>query len=236
MKSVKKQFKDLLKKILSGTAFLRFIASVRVRGFVRTLLFIITDRYFDFKNDVNTGSILYLEDLSVKTPNEKHGNPCQSCSAYILKKVLSAIKIDYGGSSLIDYGSGTGRALMVASLYGFKKVTGLEFSEKLCNITNENISKFLNRNNVVTKIDVLNLDVLEYSVPPDANVYLFYNPFDDYMMNQVMIKIKQSYLIYINPVYDRLPTYYDFDVFYEINSRKIKEATIYKYNGKCHQL
>jgi len=49
---------------------------------------------------------------------------------------------DVSSHSFVDYGSGKGRVLLVASDYAFKKIVGVEFSKVLNDVAVANIATY----------------------------------------------------------------------------------------------
>jgi predicted RNA methylase len=109
---------------------------------------------------------------------------------------------------LVDIGSGKGRVLCVAALLGCKKVTGIDFSEKLCLDALINLSKI--KNNIPdVDANVGYQDAYSYKIPKDADCIFLFNPFDESIMQAVVYNILNSYsinkraihIIYANPIH-----------------------------------
>lgn len=105
-------------------------------------------------------------------------------------------------------GSGKGRALCVAAHYGFKKVTGLDFSPKLCAAAKKNLEK--TRSIVPTfNYAIINNDAFYFEIPEDVDCIFFFNPFDEIIMSAVVNNIFDSLeinprkltIVYANPVH-----------------------------------
>jgi SAM-dependent methyltransferase len=107
----------------------------------------------------------------------------------------------------IDFGCGKGRVVMQAAMYPFRKVIGVELSGALCDIARQNVdrarSQFICRD-----IELVNQDVLDYSIPDDVTIVYFYNPFEGAIFAAVVEKLVESLrrnprmlrVIYMNPV------------------------------------
>jgi len=101
---------------------------------------------------------------------------------------------------LVDIGSGKGRVLCVAATLGCKKVTGIDFSEKLCLDALLNLSKI--KNNIPNvEANVSYQDAYSYKIPKDADCIFLFNPFDEPIMQAVVKNILQSYSLYKRPIY-----------------------------------
>lgn len=103
---------------------------------------------------------------------------------------------------IIDLGCGKGSALIAFKEAGFKSVTGVEISEKLCLIAKNNLGK-LNIKNV----EIINSDILDFHLYEDYDIFYMFNPFPAEIMRKVILDIEQSLhnkprevkIIYMNP-------------------------------------
>ena len=124
----------------------------------------------------------------------------------ILRRILSDITISTN-DVFIDFGSGKGRVLYLAALYPFRKVIGVEISEKLNQIARENLRKNVHRL-VCKDIQLVTSDVAQYEIPDDVTVVYFYNPFEGEIFTDTIDKIcaslaknpRELRVIYANPV------------------------------------
>ena len=75
-----------------------------------------------------------------------------------------------GHHLFIDFGSGKGRALLLASELPFKKIVGIEFSPPLHEIARANWRNYLSATQRCKAVELLCLDVVEYAIPPEPAV------------------------------------------------------------------
>ena len=110
-----------------------------------------------------------------------------------------------GNYRFIDYGSGKGRALLIASEFGFSSIIGVEFSSYLHRIAQENVRKLESRLQRQLNVTLVNQDAALYQPPPGKKVAFFFNPFDSEIMSQVLLKLYDPshtpdlFVIYVNP-------------------------------------
>jgi len=103
----------------------------------------------------------------------------------------------------LDIGSGKGFVLWKAWEYGFSKVGGVEYDERLVRVCKENMEKL----GVGNKVEISCCDAGTYSQYGNYDVFYFFNPFSDSMMNAVMHRIieqcrgKEIMIIYFRPRY-----------------------------------
>ena len=89
--------------------------------------------------------------------------------------------------SILDIGSGKGLALTIMKLFPFKRLKGIELSEKDYIISKQNLD-ILQINNV----EVSNIDALDYNEYNDFNYLYFYNPFNEIIFEEIIKKINKS--------------------------------------------
>ncbi|HIT34200.1 MAG TPA: class I SAM-dependent methyltransferase [Candidatus Faecousia intestinigallinarum] len=105
--------------------------------------------------------------------------------------------------NFLDVGCGKGFILWQAQEAGFSKVTGVEYDEKLAQICRGNLQR-LNLQDAVT---VAQGDAREFPDYGEYDVFYFFNPFVEEVMEQVVSKIirqcagKEIVIIYYRPRY-----------------------------------
>jgi tRNA G37 N-methylase Trm5 len=108
---------------------------------------------------------------------------------------------------LIDLGSGMGRVVVLAARrYNFRRVIGVEISPQLHEIAKRNVER--NRTRLrCTEIELVNADVLDYTIPEDVTVAYLYNPFTGPVFQHVVAELNRSVernprelrIVYLNP-------------------------------------
>ena len=104
--------------------------------------------------------------------------------------------------SFLDIGCGNGYNLLYVNLrYSFKKIIGLEIDEKTYKLCKHNIDLIHSK-----KIDIYNINAVNYKIPNDVNYIYLFNPFaKDYYIRKIdrnelasyrkiILNIKNSYL------------------------------------------
>jgi len=84
-----------------------------------------------------------------------------------------------------------GEGLIVAALYPFGRVVGVEVSETLCAIARDNLARVkkpLNCRNV----EVICADCAEFQVPNDITVIYLYNPFTWSVLAKALENVRRS--------------------------------------------
>jgi SAM-dependent methyltransferase len=135
----------------------------------------------------------------------------QPSSYYILEKVLEVIPDEVKTGTLYDFGCGKGRTLAVALAYGFQKLFGVEIIYELAKDAENNIKRCRFFKPGVT-FSIINNRAQDVGIKDDATVFLFFNPFKETVMEEVLENIMDSYqrsprrlfVVYINDVYKHL--------------------------------
>ena len=107
-----------------------------------------------------------------------------------IKKALALIE-STPKDVFLDYGSGKGRAVLVAARQPFRRVIGVELLEKLCEIARANIERTRGKL-ICQRVEVIAADATEFAVPNDVTVIYLYNPFWGDVMTDVQQQILES--------------------------------------------
>lgn len=159
------------------------------------------------KYQIDTIEIDNLQQQNIGSANLTHASIYQGSNYYLVEKAFDFLRKENATESIIDFGSGKGRILSIAAFYGFKQITGVDFSEDLCKKASENIAVVQSLFPGAT-INIVCEDVANYSIKNDNQVFFFFNPFDEVIMLLVVKKILTSlkenprkiYIVYINPL------------------------------------
>lgn len=123
------------------------------------------------------------------------------------------LDIDPRGYTFIDFGSGKGRVLLLASEYPYKKIIGVEFAEELHQIALKNIRNYRSRSQRCRDVESIHMDAAEYEIPPHTPLVLhFFNPFGPPVMSRVVANLQSSidehprqvFMIYHSPRHTHL--------------------------------
>jgi hypothetical protein len=198
------------------------VRSLKSRGAVETLGLIrknvvyetrwFFDRAFDRRFGTNTSQRIDLDALAIGSRNREHGVYYEATPTKVFKHIISNLKVaPYEEFVFVDFGSGKGRTLLLASDFPFKEIVGVEFSPVLHGIAQNNISIYRSRNQKSFNLKSVCVDAVEYSLPNENMLIYFYNPFRGPVMSKVLHNIKKSVaenrkkviLVYYNPLQSR---------------------------------
>lgn len=183
---------------------------------------------FDERFGVDTSGIIALSDLDVDAENWVYGVQYQPTPAELLREMLGSLQVNFEDFIFIDFGSGKGRALLVASEFPFKEIVGIEFVPQLHQIAQENIHIYKSATQKCKNLKSICVDAAKYTIPNEQAIIYFYNPFEERLMEIVVANIQKTlmenprkiFIIYYEPVLDHL--FINIGIF-----RKIKHAKNY---------
>jgi SAM-dependent methyltransferase len=184
------------------------------------------------KYGINTIGTDELKSLEEKGIEIDHSTIYMPVSYDLLEDVFNQLT-NKPFNHFLDIGCGKGRALCVAAHYGFKKVTGLDFSKDLCIAAEENFS-ITKQKFTALQYKIINNDAFYFEIPEDVDCIFMFNPFDDVIMSGVAANILESFeanprtitLIYANPLYKQELLAIGFKQIYHTQKMQYLEAVI----------
>ena len=147
---------------------------------------------FDRRYDIDTAYPVPLDGLTIDSPMATHGQTYRAVPASVFAAAISALPPDLSRFTFVDFGSGKGRALILAARAGFGHVIGVEFAAELHAIATVNAVRYAATDGG-TAIDCRLGDATDFPIPDGPAVFFFHNPFDGPVMAQVMANIRAAY-------------------------------------------
>jgi hypothetical protein len=149
----------------------------------------------------------YLSDLKISSPNWIEGNNYAAIEPERFNRVLASLQIKFEDFTFVDFGSGKGRALLMASQFPFLRILGLEFSPQLHAIAQKNIEQYRARDQKCKNVHSLNVDFVDFALPAEPLVLFFFDPCRVRILQKIVAGIGQSlaecprplYLAYVAP-------------------------------------
>ena len=167
---------------------------------------------FDQKYGTDTGGYLGPEDLVKGRANDAHNHGYSAIAPSVFgeayrrwRETLAAVSGRIEAYSFVDVGAGKGRALLLASQLPFRKVLGVELSEELAGIAQQNVARWKRVARPKSKIRVLHQDAAQLQWPRTPLLVYFYNPFACTLLAQMtktLATVAASGLVdllYVNP-------------------------------------
>lgn len=174
---------------------LRFIGA-RSRSVARSLM-------EDRRRGISTARVVKDDELGIE---DEHCHWYVATDYKTFHDAMRHVDIRAGHDVFVDFGSGKGRIVMLAADYPFRRVFGVEFSPQLHKIAEENLRN-ARAELRCQDVRLILADATQWTVPPDATVFFFFNPFDGAVLAQVCENIRCSLiaaprkltLIYVRP-------------------------------------
>jgi hypothetical protein len=191
----------------------RIRRSVAQRGFIGTaqlcvvqVLWIILPRFrrteaqrervdaeFDRKYGVDTGGVVRPKADEVVGGHWAFGGNYQAVDPSMFLNFLGKLNLPFPEFTFIDFGSGKGRTLLLASFFPFSKIVGVEYCRELNRVARQNAGRFWPAERVCLEIEVQDGDAAEYPIPDEPLVLYLYHPFSEQVMSKVIQNVVDSY-------------------------------------------
>jgi SAM-dependent methyltransferase len=169
------------------------------------------ERRFDrrFENDT-AASAVDLAHIGEYAGDRAYYQPVTPAA---FRDAMSLLPRDLSGHAFVDFGSGKGRALILAAERGFGRVVGVELSAELHEAARRNVAAYTRATGRAAPIELVHGDALAYEIP-DAGPCVFYlfNPFPESVTRCLLDRIAASrarspskmYLVYLASRFDHL--------------------------------
>lgn len=151
-----------------------------------------SDLLFDVKYGINTCGQKSIMDLYIGDSMMSNYISYEPTPIKVIRSIFSNIKLNYNETTFIDFGSGKGRVLLLASEYDFKKIIGVELSLQLHNIAMENINKWRSIKKKCCDIVSINVNAVEFELPDGPLVLFFFTPFLGPIFGEIVSKINDK--------------------------------------------
>jgi hypothetical protein len=175
--------------------------ALKERGFMHTLIRAVqvpqrivigwyiglTGRAFDRRHGTETSEIVEFPDHLVSGDNVLYGNSYVPTPPKAFHRIMQSLDIRFSNFTFIDFGSGKGRVVMLATEHGFQKVIGIEYSITLHNIAENNVISFQARHSVnLPTVELVCLDASQFKFSAESQILYFANPFSEKVMEIVL--------------------------------------------------
>src|SRR5258708_23287608 len=126
-----------------------------------------------------------LSNLGIDRERDRHGVEYTPSGIEMSRSLIGGLDIAHSDYSFIDLGAGKGRVLLIASHFRFRRVVGIELSEKLAQIARANVAVYRSAEQRCRNIDVVAGDAGAIDFPAGPMVIYLYNAFDAVVLGQV---------------------------------------------------
>jgi len=116
-------------------------------------------------------------------------SPYQPIPEDQFREMMRALNIDFSRFTFIDIGSGKGRALMLASEYGFRRIIGVELLPELDRIARQNLTRLRERGKNLP-VELVCGDATDFVFPAEPTVVFLFNPLPTSSLARMLQNIK----------------------------------------------
>jgi hypothetical protein len=170
------------------------------------------DREFDLQYGVDTAGFVPLDRLGFSSASKDNGFAYDPIEPEKFNRTVGSVPLKHEDYVFIDFGSGKGKAVLLASELPFKKAIGVEFAPELHRIAEQNLRIFRSANQKCKDLEAVCEDATTYPLPRVPTVLYFFNPFGAEVMARVIENVRRSYhehprelvVIYVTPVVEEL--------------------------------
>jgi SAM-dependent methyltransferase len=167
--------------------------------------------------------------LKIESPNWIYADGYWPTPPEVFHEALSSLSCNYEALTFIDFGSGKGRVLLMASEYPFRKIIGVEFARELHAVAQQNIARYKSETQKCSDITSVCADFTQFPIPADPLFVFLYNPSSQEITAGLAKNIARSvqdhpremWVLYVTPAYDV------FEAGNPLALRKIKTAPKY---------
>jgi SAM-dependent methyltransferase len=175
---------------------------------------------FDVEFGVDTSGLYYADRLPAGHAHDHHSEGYYATAPSLFHGTMALWMQSLGQGApvedycFVDLGCGKGRVVMMASLYPFRAVRGIELSADLTKVARRNLSKWRREGRAVCRDvevecgDVLAMDLDRIGADGPVALFLF-NSFDENVLRPLMERLAEGRpdpldLIYVHPDHDGL--------------------------------
>lgn len=163
------------------------------------------------KYHIHTFAPVSLNKLTILNGDISKASPYEAVNYYMLEKLLKTFRKLSDDTSIIDLGSGKGRAMVVAADFGFTNITGVEFALELCAECSENMKKIQYKFPGI-RWKVIHDKVENFAVGANDSVFFMFNPFTGEVLRLFLERLETScrqfprtiWFLYASPLYKEL--------------------------------
>lgn len=190
-----------------------FLDSAGRRGLIRSLELLANELWFDVRYGTETRAVLeghqlgdLVGDSDSQLPIYHAINPLVFASVMTQLRALDPEVSSRG--SFVDFGSGKGRALILAARAGFQRLVGIDYSPVLDATCRRNLAHVWRRRELAATYELHLGNATQFVVPDDSVVWFWFNPFDAASAERVAVGLlaslqrrpRPAYLIYARPL------------------------------------
>ncbi len=172
----------------------------------------IQDRHpFDKATGLDTSGFIPGSQLNAGHPNDCHMGSYYATAPSLAQAMLdrwleTPSRLAVENYTFIDFGSGKGRVVLIASKLPFLKCIGVELNPDLHAIAADNFARWQESGNARSPLEAICQDALAFEFPPGPCLVYLFNPFPSQGIVQLVDRIAEAFagrpgqldLLYVN--------------------------------------
>ncbi len=135
---------------------------------------------FDRRYGVETSKSVYV--TATDSPNYIHGYGYQASEEAAIRWCIENCGMPLPETTFVDVGCGKGRALIIAAMYPFKRIIGIEYAPDLAKTCRKNLKKL----HLSDKCEIVVGDAVDFRFPNGKLLALLFNPFNHFILDRVL--------------------------------------------------
>ncbi len=163
---------------------------------------------FDAELGVSTEALVFLGDLDPEAigASIEHATHYEPTPVGEFAPLIALVPFALHSATFFDVGAGMGRALLLAARFPFRSIAGVEISPALATIAADNLAKTDRSAFACNDIRIRSGDALDARLPRGDLVLYLFNPFDAWIVAQLIDKIaretvrREIAIVYHTPV------------------------------------
>lgn len=176
------------------------------------------DARVDRRFGIDTCGVINLDSLGIKGAARDEATCYEAVREDVFLDVMATANVEPRRCDFIDFGSGKGRALVLAAEAGFRKAVGVEISPALHEVAIRNVAIYRRQRPHAGPIELRCGDAAAFELPPGDALLFFYNPFREGMLRSVLSNVARAWraqrckltVVYCNPIHFDLFDEFDF--------------------------
>lgn len=166
------------------------------------------DAAFD-RAGYDTGGVQHLHALTTVGDHTSSGVPHIAVPPGAFAGSMALLDLDIAGFTFVDFGSGKGRALLMAADLPFAHIVGVEFARELHAIAVANFASRAALDGPDPRVTLLNDDAAAFDYPDEPLLLFLFNPFDPPVLTEVAKRALAAWaahprpmrVLYMNPIF-----------------------------------
>ena len=167
---------------------------------------------FDSQHGVDTSGLIVGSELRSGHPHDAFNTAYYGIAPSRFRQVMERWIADEShpaiqNYSFIDLGCGKGRAVLMASEFGFRQAIGVELHSSLAKTAEANLELWVAAGHITCPLRIVCQDAAEFEFPGGACLLYLFHPFTAPVLTRVIERIKSEFagrpslldVIYFNP-------------------------------------